>query len=257
MISPIFGTPSPLGRARHRWMGPSFADPSSLTGLAAWHRADRGVWSDGAGTTPATDTGAVLRWDDLSGNGRHALRYGADPTPTLAAAAIGGRPALDSGGNGRLAPAATWTLPAAHTVFAVLGHSSGGRPDLIAILDDATSTGTNSSGTLALYFSYWPGWWYAGGTGAAPNSSTAPLPNPAVVGLRSDGTTIAKFRCGTAAEWTAPPTGKVQAVAWSIGGGQTNVPYNFRIAELIAYDRCLAAGEMELIWSYLSSRYGT
>lgn len=50
--------------------------PNDLPGLALWHSADVGVYSD-LGTTPAANGGSVEQWNDQSGNALHATQTGA------------------------------------------------------------------------------------------------------------------------------------------------------------------------------------
>lgn len=63
--------------------------------LEAYWKADVGVCSDAAGTTPATDGQAVLFWSDQGPHGFHLARKTTDPTPTLTASSFfKGRPAV-------------------------------------------------------------------------------------------------------------------------------------------------------------------
>lgn len=60
------------------------AIPTDLSGLQLWLKSDTGLWQDAAGTVAATSTGhAIARWDDQSGNGRHATQTTSGNRPTL------------------------------------------------------------------------------------------------------------------------------------------------------------------------------
>ncbi len=51
--------------------------PASIAGLWSWHKGNTGLYSDTAGTVPASANGdAVQRINDLSGNSRNALLGG-------------------------------------------------------------------------------------------------------------------------------------------------------------------------------------
>jgi len=73
------------------------AVPTDLSGLALWLKSDTGLWQDTAGTVPATAHGdPVGRWDDQSGNNRHATQATAGARPTISTAnQYGGIPSLE------------------------------------------------------------------------------------------------------------------------------------------------------------------
>lgn len=62
-----------IAAAKQEWT------PAELTDLAVWlDAADAStLWADTAATTPALNGGAVARWNDKSGNGRHAFQTAA------------------------------------------------------------------------------------------------------------------------------------------------------------------------------------
>lgn len=95
-----------------------------------------GIWFDA--TDPATITlngGNVAQINDKSGNGRHAVQATAANQPVYSAAAINGRPALDSGAATRwmLASFGSLTLTSGF-MFAVFRRNSGvATPSLIGL----------------------------------------------------------------------------------------------------------------------------
>jgi hypothetical protein len=69
-----------------------FTDPRSVSGLAAWYDATQGLYSATSGGSLVTaNGGAIARWEDMSGNGRHLTQSTTSYRPTL----------LTSGRNGR------------------------------------------------------------------------------------------------------------------------------------------------------------
>ena len=81
-------------------------NPGTITtGLVGWWRADQGVYQDTGGTTPATNGSVVARWNDLSGNGRHATQATGVNQPTYTADAISGYPGIYVGASTWLATA--------------------------------------------------------------------------------------------------------------------------------------------------------
>lgn len=57
-------------------------DPSSISGLVLWLKADVGVYND-AGSTLATDTQTVQQWNDQSGNNNHVSQATSGKRPTF------------------------------------------------------------------------------------------------------------------------------------------------------------------------------
>lgn len=98
--------------------------PTSESGLTVWHRSGYGYWQDTAGTSAATaDTTAVARWDDQSGNNRHATQATGAKCPLLRTAVINGHSVLRfDGSNDCLQSTAMSNLIAnsASSFFAVL-----------------------------------------------------------------------------------------------------------------------------------------
>jgi hypothetical protein len=73
---------------------PAFSPPQSGN-LKLWLKADTGVFSDTALTTPQLlNGGAVGGWQDQSGNGNHATQATNSQQPTLQYNAVGGRPTI-------------------------------------------------------------------------------------------------------------------------------------------------------------------
>ncbi|MCB0083303.1 MAG: hypothetical protein KDE47_20315, partial [Caldilineaceae bacterium] len=84
--------------ARFFAAAPAFAQataPGNVgTDLTLWVRADANVYSD-AGTTAATDGGAVQQWNDLSGNGSNATQATLARRPFFQTAGANFNPTLD------------------------------------------------------------------------------------------------------------------------------------------------------------------
>lgn len=66
--------------------------PLSLPGLLAWYKADAGVFSDAAGTTPqTTNNGVVGCWKDQSGNNFHITQPNSGKQPLFQTAGLNGK----------------------------------------------------------------------------------------------------------------------------------------------------------------------
>lgn len=76
-------------------------DPRRISGLAGWWDAsDASTLFDATtGGSLVAASGQVARWQDKSGNGRHATQGEANSRPTRSVAAFNGRDALDFDGT--------------------------------------------------------------------------------------------------------------------------------------------------------------
>jgi hypothetical protein len=70
--------------------------PADMDGLALWLDAadESTLWADTSATTAATNNGLVARWDDKSGNARHATQAASGDRPTRTDSSINGLTAL-------------------------------------------------------------------------------------------------------------------------------------------------------------------
>jgi hypothetical protein len=68
-------------------------DPSQVTGLALWLRADAAVYKD-AGTTPCADGDPVQQWNDQSGNANNASQTSTTSQPAYHTGIQNGKPAI-------------------------------------------------------------------------------------------------------------------------------------------------------------------
>ncbi len=94
--------------------------PTDIAGLKLWLRADLGLYTDAAKTTPATADGdAVYTWADQSGNGNDAVQATLANRPLLKLAIQNGRAVVRfDGTNDSLATAAI-TIAQPLTIFVV------------------------------------------------------------------------------------------------------------------------------------------
>jgi hypothetical protein len=112
--------------------GPSFS-PSDLANLWGWYDSSvlSSLWQDDGRTTAVTSDGdPVGAWDDLSGNGRHALQSSAGGKPTYKTTVGGNATSLSFDGGDWLDATSNDPDWAPMTLIAVLQATSGdtGRP---------------------------------------------------------------------------------------------------------------------------------
>lgn len=83
-------------------------DPSNISGLLTWFKADTGVYKD-LGSTAAADTELVEQWNDQSGNAYNAVQAVSGQRPKFIANEFGGHPAVQGISNfgGLVTPSVT------------------------------------------------------------------------------------------------------------------------------------------------------
>ncbi len=229
--------------------------PDGLAELQLWLRADRGVQLDA--------NGRVEKWADGSGRGHHASQAAAAARPTLtadgfkftAAAAPKGLPALRFDGLGRWLDLAGQPITApGYTIVAVV--SDRGKEGLREIFSNwrresnifgSLFLGTTGHGAIRFSDAFSPA-----------GSLTAPE-EPLIL-TASNGAAGAKvFQDRRLLAQRAEPLPARKLDAPYVIGQQGNIGgeyWNGDIAELIVFNRELAAQEREGLWDYLSARYG-
>jgi hypothetical protein len=121
--------------------------PTSITGLQLWLDADDAgsLYDDTTGGSLVAADGAVARWQDKSGNARHATQSTSGNRPLRKAAVQGGRDVLRfDGSNDSLSiPSSTETFKFLHsadsTVFVVLTRSTTDNSAIIDNCDDGST----------------------------------------------------------------------------------------------------------------------
>lgn len=165
-------------------------------------------WQDTAGTTPANVLAhPVRRWDDVSGNGKHAV-YSSGNVPTLRAPANGGIEMLIAGGGQLVSPASVagtaWTLYATLTDLN-LGDAGIGASDGTGI---ATTIQPAAGGAAAFG---------CGGSYVTPIADTG---TEDIYGMSANGSAVVCFKGGTESAQTLVSAlfGSLR-LGYSTGGG--------------------------------------
>ena len=74
--------------------------PATVADLELWLNGNEGVFTDLAGTTPATDTDAIALWKDQSGNGHDFVNDGGAPTYQTSVVALNSASGIEFSGTG-------------------------------------------------------------------------------------------------------------------------------------------------------------
>lgn len=250
--------PIPSGAPRPR-------NPGQIaTGLLAWWRADTGVFADTGGTTPATDGGPVARWNDLSGNGRHATQATGASQPTYAANAISGYAGITPATTQFLAVAAV--AAAANTSLTLM--TVFGRPSNTvgpsAICSITAANAPPLQGILGVQWTPTPSELVQAigrnnaGAGVAAAMDAGPGAN-VVIGTLTTGGDIAGWAGATRAATNsgANHANTANTNICACGRSDTAVAASSApVAETAVWNRILSAEEIRSIIAYAKARYG-
>ena len=200
--------------------------PGPVTaGLAAWY--------DASTLAP----GAVTSWNDLSGNGHTATDSGATGTPVMVANQVNGLPAVEFHGA---------TLNASGTFFAkehyyVFRSTDAAFANYSAVFghqdDSRDSSYLFSSGATEFWGDQYPD---------AVSKNGTILSNP--------------FNMGTINQYMILKidvnNNNTSPVGYQLGGQANQWLANLDVAEILAYDHALTAGEEATVGGYLKGKYG-
>lgn len=225
-------------------IGGSAFRPSDIAGLALWlDGSDGGTMFDAVSDgSPVANHGAVARWEDKSGNGRHFTQSTAGSRPLF----VSGSGVVFDGTDDTLS--SSWSLDQPITefvvyasssgnVFAKLTSSSGGGIELISFdfvsgsgVDTVIAGGTIVQFTPSESLQVLRVHWNASDSAAFRNGAELQTGDPGAVGV--DGT-----------EWLASNSGGSGFLACSI-------------RERILYDTILSAELTAAVESYLFAKWG-
>jgi hypothetical protein len=257
--------------------------PSNVTGLQLWLDASDAetLYDATSGGSLVAADGAVARWEDKSGNGRHATQGTSANRPLRKSAIQGGKDVLRfDGSNDTLsisgsASSMKFLHSADNTVFLVLSRPSGGYQPLI---------GTGDGGTASIGFN----WYLADGSGSSDKltvmvirgvsatnvllQSTANgfLPSGFSVishvakpadgtasnrsAIRRNGDAAVTGNASTSAVSTANSTFDLKIAGDNFSGGETFA--GFDCSEIIVYDSALSDANREAVENYLLAKWG-
>jgi hypothetical protein len=224
--------------------------PASVTGLQAWYDAsDASTLFDATsgGSLVAAD-GAVARWEDKSGNGRHATQATSGSRPIRKSNQRNGLDAILFDGTNDFLSLGSITIPASHSVFQVYQRSGGvqslgiagdGRYASLWFTDgvlyqisnaDFTTHGTSSASTGYFLVS-------------TIRNATASIE------MRRNGSTVSSVTTGAGV--TNAASGGWEFIG-NRGGGNF---HSGHLCEIIVYDTALSGANRAAVESYLMSKF--
>jgi hypothetical protein len=234
--------------------------PSDISGLQLWLDAsDASTLYDATtgGSLVAAD-GGVARWEDKSGNGRHATQGTAANRPLRKAAQQNGNDTLLFDGTNDTLAFTALTIPSSHTVFSVFQRSTSGilsvpiandsggvrYPFLWFNSDNNVYEISSDAGTLTVGSASTASGYFVATTKRTANTSKE---------FWRDGQSIDEFTSGT--QVTTAVSQSWSAIGSRESGG-SKAYHNGDICEIIIYDSALSDSDREAVENYLMSKWG-
>jgi phage gp36-like protein len=209
--------------------------PMATSGLQMWLRADQGV--------TINETGAVERWEDLSGHGNHILQSNPFQRPVLQPASLGNQAAVRfDGSDDSLLGVEAMNFGRPSTVFLVYEVF-----DYASFAQGRILQNTNSSWIL------YTGGFVSGDVSVQSGGVGLNQPTVATLTNSATGTTISV----NGSDWTQNPnasSGTPGRLNLGAGSGP-GYPANCSVAEVIVYDHALSDTERQEVEAYLAGRY--
>ncbi len=215
-----------------------------ISGLRVWLKANTGVSSDAAGSVPATDLGAVQRWNDQTSLNNNATNTGT-PIYNLTSNLINFNPTVFYDGA------------SGHN----LAYSVTNQYSLITMsrMEGSQSRRAFSSRIGNALSGYWSGREDVLYLDGNPNLLTGQVAttNPRLYSLtRATSGTYQLFRNGLSINSGGASFNSTFQLGIANGGGFGGEASKMYAAEVIQYDRDLSAAELNRVQSYLAIKYG-
>ena len=263
MLSPLYGQLSPL-----RIPTLSLELPKTIAGLQLWLDATTGLYdATSGGSLVTTDSTAVARWEDQSGNARHFVQATANNRPVLKTSQLNGKNVVSFDGTNDAIQNASSTLfrnVSGYTVFIVRKQRSTISGTKVVCSNGATirfelicgainriqprARRFSTDGLVSL---------------AVPQNNTTPGNFEMFCALVDHSITTCKFyKKGTlnASNANFLTTGNTNDASASTvlgaqGGGGT-VPADIDVSEFLIYHEALSDTDRGKIESYLTTKWG-
>lgn len=216
---------------------PTAFSPMSLSGMAAWFKADA--------LTGLVDGDPVATWADQSGNARDLSQATSSKRPTYKTSIIGGKPVVRGDGVDDFLQSASFTNLGANVTIFVVGKMvalSGANTNICDGRTGGRATIVNVNGGFGVF-----------GDGCGFFSSGKTISTTAHVLSVAFGTTTAPFMDGSAG--TTASNGGGLAGVTVLGDNNGGTVSNFDMAEYIAYGRQLSSTERRQVEAYLGTKY--
>jgi hypothetical protein len=222
---------------------PEYAAPPA--GTALWLDATRGVATNASGQ--------VIRWSDLSGNGRHA----ASTNGPAADAAIGGTAALRFARNSKHYLACGGLRNMTNLTAFIVYRVASFPNEIMALLAEGSANASSLGNSVhinvetAKKFVYY----IAGTTPNATGTSVLSEGETVISEILDDRDSWKIYKNGTENGGAARANPQKRLNDFMIGAWNTSRYFDGSIGEIIIYDRALDAAERDAAYTYLNAKW--
>lgn len=227
---------------------PATNDPTGVSGLKMWFKADAGVTADSSGNVSA--------WIDQTSSHYTVTQNTTGYQPALISNTLNGKPVLRLSGNQGLynSAAANTGLNGGLTIITVGSVTDPSAHQYAAYLGNASSPGQ----TRALGF--YQSWAYLDASGTGVYGEASPDANEYVIEaatLDAAHQNVAFYRNGTASASGSFAGASDLSTGLSLGNDSTGANgWTGDIAEVLVYDHQLGPEELAIVNLYLAGKYG-
>lgn len=269
----FFQTSGILNRKGFFGGAPAFR-PSDISGLQLWLDATTGLFdATSGGNSVTTNASAVARWEDQSGNGRHATQATSGYRATLRTSVQNSRNIIRFDGTDDFYTGVANALPPVNTntrltFFMACIPDLSGRQSLYG--GGGIIRGMEANNSEGWYFGFRSTGKFAfnvnsGANACIVSTSTLTTNTAYVIGSIYDGgssttpsTRITNYLSATAETDVLDDGSGGWGVGEEIGRGYESASYYFKgdLCELVIYDSVLSSANITSVVNYLKSRWG-
>lgn len=270
----FFQTSGILNRRGFFGGGATAFKPSDITGLQLWLDATTGLFNaTNGGNSVTTNASSVARWEDQSGNGRHATQSSSTFQPTLRTSVQNGRNIIRFDGTDDFYTGIGAALPLAQnatrlTFFMAVIPDFATRQSLYggggiirgmeANTNEGWYYGIRSSGKIAFNVN-------AGTNACIVSTSTLTTNTACIIGASYDGSggstqgsRITNYLSASEETDVLDDGSGGWGTGEEIGRGYEGTSYYFKgdLCELVIYDSVLSSASITNVVNYLKSKWG-
>jgi len=241
----------------------AFSGPKDIPNLALWlDAADDATLFDAptGGSLPAA--GATIgRWEDKSGNSRHAVQNTVPNRPIRRTSLLNGNSGVHFTGSPVTMPTAAFAVPSAFTLFVVQRNTTQFQPGSARCVEhgSAFTSGWNAVGA-SLGMAGGSYVWQARFNATTLDTNTSTAPANYIIQYTSDGAATKNlsltFNNGAASTFTSTAT--PQAGNWEFWLGSLAGSFFHSIQyvhEIVYYSNLLSTGQRNNVVSYLNTKW--
>ena len=238
-------------------------DPSGVSGLTGWWKADAGAYKD-AGVTLATDGETVQQWNDQSGAGRNLAQGTSGARPTLVANVLNGKPVIRFDGTDDVlqssAALSSFITAAAGTFFVVGILRANNTDNATEYENDAAfqdvsgnvylSFRTSNPRTRSVNFD-------GSADVAGKNTDVIDAPH-CFLWLHSGGNVYHGLSDVRSSQLASAASGNTLTLASTlrVGGNYATVFTQIDIAEIVVYAAAVSESDRLGVEKYIANKYG-